>query len=347
VNGYLITSFLTPPNAQYTYPASLQLEVESLVGEYLVDVRNFRTENKDHLLEEIYEMTKKRFKVLKHLMRTKPWDFFMFVEMGVDRIHHGFWKYHDPSHPKYVAGNPYENAIQEYYRYIDSEIGDMVDSLDDDTLVIVVSDHGAQAMYGGICFNEWLIREGYLVVEDKPEGVVPLEKCTVDWSRTKAWGSGGYYGRLFLNIQGREPQGVIPAAGYEVARDELIAKLTALTDHRGEVIPDTRVLKPQAVYREVTNIPPDLIVYFGNLRWRSVGSLGLDAVHTFENDTGPDDANHAQMGLYIFYDPRNKLGGRQLSGLQLEDIAPTILECMGLPIPYDMEGQVIDHEANG
>ncbi len=344
VNGHLITSFLTPPNAKYTYPDSLADEVESLVGEYLVDVPQFRTENKDYLLEQIYDMTEKRFTVLKHLMRTKPWDFFMFVEMGVDRIHHGFWKYHDPTHPKYVPGNPYENAIKDYYRYIDREIGEMVDGLDDDTVVMVISDHGAKAMDGGICFNEWLIQEGYLVLKDKPAGIVPLEKCEVDWSRTKAWGAGGYYGRLFLNVKEREPQGVIPPHDYERVRSELVEKLTALEDHQGNVIPGTRALKPQEVYRQVNNIPPDLIVYFGDLRWRSVGSLGLNAIHTFENDTGPDDANHAQMGVYMFYDPRQNLAGRQLNGLHLEDIAPTILDLMGLPVPRDMEGEVIGHQ---
>lgn len=66
-------------------------------------------------------------------------------------------------------------------------------------------------------------------------------------------------------------------------------------------------------------------------------------MHTFENDTGPDDANHAQMGLCVFYDPRENLSRRQLNGLHLEDIAPTILDCMGLPVPHDMEGQVIHH----
>jgi ATP sulfurylase len=343
VNGCLVTSFLTPPGAKYTYPTDLAAEIESLVGEYLVDVPNFRTDDKDHLLEQIYEMTEKRFTVIKHLMRTRPWDFFMFVEMGVDRIHHGFWKYHDPSHPKYEPGNPYENAIKDYYRYIDREIGELLDALDDDTVVLVISDHGAKAMDGGICFNEWLIQEGYLVLKEKPAGLVPLEKCEVDWARTKAWGAGGYYGRLFLNVKGREPQGVIPPEDYEKVRDELIEKITALTDHRGQVIPGTQVIKPEEVYREVNNIPPDLIIYFGDLRWRSVGSLGLNTIHTFENDTGPDDANHAQMGIYVFYDPRQNLGGRVLQGLHLEDVAPTILDLMGLPVPREMEGKVIRH----
>ena len=334
INGEMITSFLTPSTrSQYTYPPELRDEIAAVVGEYMLDVPNFRTENKDWLLRQIYEMTEKRFRVVRHLARTHPWDFFMMVAMGPDRIHHGFWKYSDPAHPKYEPGSPFENAIKEYYRYLDREIGELLALLDDETAVLVVSDHGAQAMVGGICINEWLMQEGYLTLKEQPDKLTPLSKTEIDWGRTRAWGAGGYYGRLFLNVQGREPQGVIPAADYEHTRDELVAKLEAITDPEGHNI-GTRVFKPQDVYREVNNIPPDLIIYFGNLAWRSVGSVGLGAVHTFENDIGPDDANHAQDGIFILRDGTN--GGGRRERRHIMSIAPTILELLGVPVPDDM-----------
>jgi len=344
VNGYLITSFLTPSiSSQYTYPAGLKQEIADLLGdqEYMLDVLNFRTNDKDYLLQQIYDMTERRFKVIKWLMREKPWDFFMFVEMGVDRIHHGMWKYFDKTHPLHEPGNKYENAVLDYYRYIDREIGEMLALLDDDTAVLVVSDHGAQAMQGGICLNEWLRREGYLVLkENPPEGqIVSLEKVEIDWTKTKAWGSGGYHGRLSLNVRGREPQGIIDPDDYEAVCTELQEKLAAITDPNGVNI-GTVAYRPRELYREIKNIPPDLIVYFGNLAWRSVGSLGHGGIHTLENDTGPDDANHAQQGMFILYDPRQNLGGRRVDA-HLMDVAPTILNIMGLPIPRDMEGRVI------
>ena len=80
----------------------------------------------------------------------------MLVEMGVDRIHHGFWSYMDPEHHKYRAGNPFENAIKDYYRYCDREIGELLSLIPKDTIVMVVSDHGARKMEGGLCFNELL-----------------------------------------------------------------------------------------------------------------------------------------------------------------------------------------------
>jgi len=337
VNGILVTSFLTPSTlSEYTYPAEFKAEIARVVGEYMLDVPNFRTDDKDNLLRQVYEMTEKRCKLVKHLLRTRAgeWDFFMWVEMGPDRMHHGFWKYMDPRHPKHEPGNPYEDAIHDYYKYLDTEIGEMLELLPDDAAVLVMSDHGAQPMEGGICINEWLMQEGYLVLKEQPEGIVPLSKCEIDWERTKAWGAGGYYGRLFLNVEGREPQGVIPAQDYEKVRDELIAKLEAITDPQGRNI-GTRVFRPEEVYREINNIPPDLIIYFGNLAWRSVGSVGLNGIHTFENDTGPDDANHAQNGLFILTVPGQPGRGR-VEKRTWQTIAPMMLELLGLPVPKYM-----------
>ncbi|MDX1520718.1 MAG: alkaline phosphatase family protein, partial [Anaerolineae bacterium] len=296
------------------------------------------------LLKQIYEMTEKRFKVLHYLQQEKPWDFFMFVEMGVDRIHHGFWKFIDPAHRLYQPGNKFENSIRDYYKFIDQEVGKMLDRLDDDTVVFVVSDHGAKKMDGGFCLNEWLVREGYLVFKEEiPQGgeLFKFESLDVDWSRTKAWGSGGYYGRLFFNVEGREPQGIIPQAEYEQFRAEITQKISDLVDHQGNPLGNICLI-PDEIYKNVNNVAPDLMIYFGNLYWRSVGTLGHPDIYTFENDTGPDDANHSQYGLIIYHDPRKNLAGQKITGAQLMDVAPTILNIMEQPIPEHMQGKVIN-----
>ncbi len=191
VNGHMITCFLTPDtNSRYTYPESLKDEIRSWVGEYLLDVDNFRTEEKDRLLEQIYEMTEKQFKVAQHLLTEKEWDFFMMVVMGVDRIHHGFWKFHDPKHAKYEPGSKYENAIRDYYIEVDRRIGEMLSRLDPETTVLIVSDHGAKAMVGGVCVNEWLMQKGYLYLKEKPAGVIPFGKAKVDWRKNRGLGRG-------------------------------------------------------------------------------------------------------------------------------------------------------------
>jgi predicted AlkP superfamily phosphohydrolase/phosphomutase len=342
VNGELVSCFLTPSaRSQYTHPPMLKDEIAGWIeGEFLVDVPNFRSEDKAGILRDIYRMANQHFEVCERLLARARYDFFMTVDMGVDRIHHGFWKDMDLRHPRYQPGSPFANAIREYYHYIDGQVARLLKQVDDDTLVLVVSDHGGKVMLGGVCLNEWLIKEGYLVLHEYPSEPVPLERCQVDWSRTRAWGSGGYYGRLFLNVHGREPNGVIPAADYEKVRGEIAAKLAALPDHQGRPL-NTRAFQPDAIYRESRGVPPDLLIYFGDLDWRSVGSVGKRELYTFENDTGPDDANHAQYGTFIFYDPRNPGGGRRVDDISIYDIAPTLLDRLGQPIPAGMIGKVL------
>jgi ATP sulfurylase len=341
INGGSIGCFLSPStDSKFTYPESLREQVASVAPNYMVDVPNFRTDDKKWLLGKLYEMTEGHFVVMRHLMKEKDWDFFMSVEIGVDRLHHGFWKYHDATHPKHEKGNPLINSIHDYYVWLDQRIGSVLELIDDQTTVIVMSDHGAKKMDGGIAINQWLVNEGYLALEERPIGVIPLTKAHINWNKTRAWGEGGYYSRIFLNVQGREPSGVIPRDQYERVRDELIEKISGIRDHNGNPLA-TRVLKPENIYRATRNIPPDLIVIWGDLLWRGVGSLGLNSLHTFDNDTGPDDANHAQMGMFIYYNPTRNLAGRQLQGLDLYDIAPTVLNEFGMSAPSDMIGKVI------
>lgn len=349
VNGVTVSSFLTPSlESGFTWPQSLAEKVIELAPRYQLDVRNFRTPDKDWLLGQIWDMTEMRFRVLNHIQQNEPWDYFMWVEMGVDRMHHGLWSYMDPGHRRYVPGNKYENAIKEYYKLIDAQVAQMLGRIDDNTIVLVVSDHGGKKMDGGICINEWLWRNGYLVLKDAPpqdefdtEGrrvLTPFTKVEVDWEKTVAWGSGGYYGRVFINVEGREPQGVVKREDYERVRSELAERFEAIPGPDGRDI-GTKAFKPQEIYQKVRNVAPDLIIYWGNLDWRSVGSFGHGGIYTFENDTGPDDANHATNGLFILYDPRQPTSGRKIEGRQLMDVAPTILDLMGIKVPYDMQGK--------
>lgn len=339
--GVQVTCFLTPGiDSSYTHPPELKTEIAQLVGEYMVDVKDFRTENKRWLLEQIYEMTEKRFKLCGHLLTTRPWDLFWMVEMGTDRIHHGFWQHMDPQHHRYVPGNEFESAIHDYYVYLDRKIGELLAVMARErTAIWVVSDHGAKRMDGGLCFNDWLIREGYLVMKAPLTGKRKFEFADVDWSRTRAWGEGGYYGRLFINRQGREPQGIVPAAQYEPLRDELIARLEALRDHREQPL-GNRVYRPEAIYRRVNGVAPDLVVIFGDLHWRSVGTIGNPSIYTFENDTGPDDANHAQQGMHILSWPGQPAAGRgQRRDATLYDVTPTVLKMFNEAPPAGLRGR--------
>jgi predicted AlkP superfamily phosphohydrolase/phosphomutase len=205
--------------------------------------------------------------------------------------------------------------------------------------VLVVSDHGAKKMDGGICINEWLRREGFLVLREEPAEPTPLRPDMIDWERTTAWGEGGYYCRLFLNVAGREPQGLVRAEDYERVRAELKEKLEALGDPDGNPI-GTVAHRAEDLYAERNGIVPDLLVYFGELSWRSIGLVGTGTVHVFENDTGTDDANHAHEGLYIVAGEGVPYGRGPEQ--EIRDIAPTLLHLLGEPIPEEMEGSVME-----
>jgi len=339
VNGEMVTCFLTPSTrSEYTYPPALKAEVEQVTGGYVLDVEDFRTADKAGLLRRVYEKTDKHLRLAKHLLRTRPWDFFMLVEMGVDRIHHGFWSHMDPAHHKYEAGNPFEHAIRDYYRHVDAELAELLSLCPSDTLVLVVSDHGAKKMDGGLCFNEWLMREGYLALAERPSKPTPIGQAAIDWGKTKAWGDGGYYGRLFLNVKAREPAGTIDAADYERVRSDLVAGIEAITDPSGRNI-GSRAYRPEDLYRTVKGVAPDLLVYFGDLDWRSVGAVGMGGIHTFENDTGPDEANHDWYGIFILSTAGAEapLRGR-LPDVSIYDIAPTLLRLMEQPVPDGLAG---------
>ncbi len=342
LNGHLVSGFPVPgTESAFTYPAIFKQEVLNLVPDYPFDVSDFRTDDKAALLQRIIDMTEKQFTLLKHVITRKPWDFFMHVNMGVDRIHHGFWRYHDPAHRLYDPGNPFRNAIRDYYRRVDAMIGSLLALAGDDVTVLIVSDHGVKRMDGGICLNEWLVQNGWLKLKTPPaEGqLTPFDEENVDWSQTRAWGSGGYYGRLSLNVAGREPQGIVAPEDYERERDALAAAVCALPGPNGEALATT-AFRPEEIYQTVNGIAPDLLVYFGGLHWRSVGSLGHGRHFTLENDTGPDDANHDTHGLFILYEPQQRGAGR-VEGHQLMDIAPTILDRMQVPVPAAMQGRII------
>ncbi len=339
LNGILVASFLTPSkDVQYTWPDEVKSELDRAAGgNYIIDVEEFRTDDKDRLIDQIYEMTRARFAAFKHFYRKDDWPFAMMVEMGIDRIHHGFWRYFDKGHRLYEPGHRYENAIRDYYVYLDEEIGGLLELVDSDTSVMVVSDHGAKGMQGAICVNEWLQREGLLALKEEPGERKRLKMNMIDWKNTRVWGEGGYYSRIFFNVRGREPEGVIPQEEYDGFRAEMKARLEAIEDEKGGNI-GTRVFYPEDAYREVKNIPPDLIVYFGNLDWRSAGSVGTGTVHMFENDTGPDDANHAENGIFIWNLPKDRFVEIK-DTYSIFDIAPSILTYFGIEVPQDMIGK--------
>jgi predicted AlkP superfamily phosphohydrolase/phosphomutase len=340
INGSLVTCLITPgPEKEYTWPPGLKREIRKLVGEYIFDV-TFRVEDRDGVKRQLFEMTRKRFRVAKYLAKTTDWNLFVLHEIGFDRLHHAFWKFFDPAHPKYVKGNPYEGIAREYYGFVDEELGELLDVIGKGVHTFVLSDHGSKTMKGAFCVNEWLVREGYLSLKKKPRKVVELDRVAVDWSETKAWGWGGYYARIFFNVKGRERNGVVKKEDLGQEKDELKKKLLRIRGPDGRRMAN-EVFEPDDLYGLAKGDKPDLMVYFSGLDWRSAGTLGHSSLYLSENDTGPDDSVHSMDGVFIYHSPKNGRIG-ELSNLRIQDIAPTLLQLFKVPIPPDMEGRPID-----
>ena len=337
LDGWLVGCFITPDTSRsYTHPDGLKDEIRELIGDYPIDVE-FRIDDKRGLKKDLFEMTEKHFQVIEHLLSTRDWTFCMFVEIGLDRIHHAFWKYFDEDHPLHEPGSEFENVVGDYYALLDERVGRLMELVGEDTIIMVASDHGGKAMKGAFCVNSWLEEQGLLKLRKPVKKISRLQEADVDWGRTTAWGWGGYYARIFINMKGREKQGVVDPADYEMVRERIAEKIRGIRGPNGEEWA-TRVFKPEDAFPECRGDPPDLMVYFDDLSWRSAGTIGHGNLYLPENDTGPDDAVHDKMGLYIYHDPRRDLGGRR-EDMRIVDVAPTLLKGMGLPVPADMEGR--------
>ena len=335
----LVSSFLTPDtDSTFTHPPNLRDEIKCITPGYMLDVPDFRSDDKDRILADIHAMTEKRFRLLRHFLSTRDWQFAMLVEMGTDRIHHAFWRHLDETHRDHQPDSPYSEAILDYYRAIDAEIGQTLAVVDDDTTVAIVSDHGAKRIDGGFCVNEWLIEMGYLALKHQPGGVSDLDLENIDWSRTRAWGEGGYYARIFLNVEEREPEGQIPRSDYEQIRDEIADAIESVTGPDGRQLA-TEAYRPDRIYRHVRGHPPDLIVHLDDLYLRSIGSIGHGRLYVEGNDAGPDDANHGQQGVFAIAGPG--IESTRLPEMSILDVAPSLLGRMGIEIPGDLQGKSV------
>jgi predicted AlkP superfamily phosphohydrolase/phosphomutase len=172
VNGFIITGLLTPPGRRdFTYPPGLLEEIEAQVGEYHLRLdEKYRPNNPHVFIKELFENLENNTRTALYLMNHKKYDFFMVHFYGTDRVQHEFWHMLDPTHPDH---DPEEikrlgNVVEDFFKSIDASIGQLLENLDDETAVIVMSDHGFGPIYKYINFNTWLLQQGLLHLKNTP-----------------------------------------------------------------------------------------------------------------------------------------------------------------------------------
>ncbi|MFX1518499.1 MAG: alkaline phosphatase family protein [Promethearchaeota archaeon] len=162
VNGLIISGLGAPGiESRFTYPSSLKQELLANVPDYRIDV-NVEEFYLDAtaFVNEIYHLTEARKRAALYLMEKKDWDFFMVVFVGADRLQHFLWNTH--LRIKTSKGIQKYNVIVQYYQLIDAIIGDFLQKLDENTITLIVSDHGFKQVKRDIYINNWLKDKGLL-----------------------------------------------------------------------------------------------------------------------------------------------------------------------------------------
>lgn len=329
IEGELISCMLTPSDAAVrTHPPSLEAELSRITPDLRADVSTEDERSPETLLAALEAQVMRHFDLAEHFLRSRPADFFMMVEMATDRLHHGLWPALDPHDPRHARFAAHARRAEDLYVLLDQRIARVSELVPDATL-LVVSDHGARSIEGGFYVNEVLRRAGLLVLHEAPTGPTPLAAAKVDWTRTRAWGEGGYYARIFVNDRARF--GDAPEIDRDAVIDEIEALCAALTDASGAALTH-RIVRPVNAYRAVRGQAPDLLVYFGDLRHRSLGAVGTRSIHAspdeVDGDRGRGGCNHDWEGIFLATGPG--VPRTALEGASILDVGPTLLGRFGI-----------------
>ncbi|WP_456486925.1 alkaline phosphatase family protein [Candidatus Alkanophaga liquidiphilum] len=339
VNGRMAAGPLYVSEDVLTYPSEFAETLRRLGYEQDInDLRVLLALGDHELSRRLSEITKRQFGAFLRML-DDDWDFGFVVLSELDRVQHRFW------------GK--EDFILRHYQNIDRCLHDLLRRLDSETTLLIVSDHGFGPNERIFLVNEWLKRRGFLTPKSEPllmRAIAPFRQplsrlyslpllrqillkfslrtagTQISWEKTKAF-SYGTWGPIYINLKGREPQGVVEASEYERLRDEIIKGLQELsvTAYRREELYSGGYL----------HLAPDIVVQTDDYVHGISSRIGYSK--DFIKDSG---GNHRKdNGTFIAWGPDIKMGFEVRA--RIYDVAPTILHIFGLPLPTDMDGRVL------
>jgi predicted AlkP superfamily phosphohydrolase/phosphomutase len=402
VNGFLIAGLDAPgPESHgFFHPTELHQELQDLFGRYILEpglTGCIVGGNIDLALQRLQKELRQKERITAHLMQRYAWDFFMVVFRSLDAVQHCFWKHMDSTHPHHdpAQAEQYGSVILWTYKKIDEILGTIRTSLDEDTTLIVMSDHGfGQKHPANNQLNSWLASRGFLnfygkerergltkrmatrllahsyrlligrtprAIKERLSRLFPqlrnqvqslLCHGKIDWSRTKAY-SDSLFPIIRINLEGREPEGIVkPGHEYQQLLETIRQALLECRDETsGRRIVDGVFFRDEIYFGPQVEKAPDLLV-----RWKEEEKISgialpdgaLDSSHTSETarplvpgeDSKIISGDHRLHGVFLMSGKQIREGFR-IPQPNIVDLAPTILQLMGLPIPSDMDGCVL------
>jgi predicted AlkP superfamily phosphohydrolase/phosphomutase len=295
-----------------------------------------------HFLQQCIDIERERESMFFDGLEKVPEGLVVCVFDGTDRMQHMFWRYLDDRHPARPASVPAAmgRVIEDLYVRMDDLVGRTVAACNgDDTLLMVLSDHGFNTFRRGIDLNRWLEEHGYLVVDDARRGGEHL--AGVDWSRTRAFAIG--LTGIFINQKDKFAQGIVEAGeSAEALRAEIAQKLRTLVDPETGAGAIKSVYQAAKAYRgPYKDQAPDLIVgYASGYRVSWDAAVGQTSREVFHDNTKAWSGDHCVDPSVV---PGVLFCNRAIAAEQprLLDIAPTVLDLFGVPVPEHMDGRVL------
>ena len=256
-----------------------------------------------------------------------------------DRVQHMFFRFHqDERWGAAVADERYANVLRDLYVQMDTLVGRVMKEIDRDTVLMVLSDHGFKPFRRAVELNRWLQQNGYLA--EDPNAKTPDLLQRVDWSQTQAYAVG--FGGIYLNLAGREARGIVRQEDVPRLKREIIEKLKLLRDPERPGLPVSEVYDRDQAYKG-PYVPdaPDLVVGFApgyRVAWETVtGGFGEAVI---SDNARPWSGDHNMNPPEV---PGMLFCNRPIDVAQphITDIAPTVLDLFGVPIPAHMDGKPV------
>ncbi len=300
-------------------------------------------------LESVDRIERDRRRMLLGALERDDWDLLVWVSTSTDRVAHMFVRLTDPQHPMYDAqlAQRYGTAIEREYRRMDETVGEVLKRLRPEDTLLVLSDHGFHGFRRGLHLNQWLRQQGLLALKGDAEASSREFLLDVDWSRTKAYALGT--GQIYLNLRGRERDGIVSAQDAEAVLERIRTGLLALRD---EEQGGARVVRRVYLGREVFQgrraaEAPDLQVAFAEgyrTSWETIlggvpAGLFADNDRKWSGDHAASDVEDTE-GILIANRPLRER-------VAIVDLAPTALVYFGRTPPARYQGRSVFAEARG